>query len=345
MADHQLDLFRQFNRPRGTTLDDMTNTLTFWDSLPKYHISREQQRQMTTKTGNLPLFRHTTCFDNVDYTMELQPAMIEQDGVSEIVYPGETEEIIEEVLRKFLTEQNVGHWDVTKQSASVSFTLEMLSRELKARCKTRSNKEIVKALEVLGKSVLVLKQDKRAICTGTLLTVIGVSRDEYLANPRSRWSATFHPFISNSILKLKYRQLNYATLMKLRTPLARYFYKRVCARYTNADYQHDYHFSYTSLLQDTEFFQAGRVGEHIKRIRAALADLRAQMILLDYETEVARGERNKIHDAVFTVKCGPALKEETIAANQNDMDRWSRLHPDLPIETTQQRRLRYHSAD
>ncbi|MBC6445417.1 MAG: hypothetical protein GDA50_08385 [Alphaproteobacteria bacterium GM202ARS2] len=345
MTDPQLDLFRQFNCPRDTALDDMTNTLTFWDSLPKYHISREQQRQMIAKSGKLPLFSHTTNFDQVDYVMELQPAMIEQDGATSIVYPGETEEIIEEVLRKFLTEQNVGRWDIAKQSASVSFTLEMLSRELRARGKTRSNKEIVRALEVLGKSVLVLKHGKRAICTGTLLTVVGVSRDEYLANPKSRWSATFHPFISNSILNLKYRQLNYATLMKLRSPLARYFYKRICVRYTNADYQNDYHFSYNSLRRDTEFFQAGRAGEHIKRIQTALNDLQAQMILLSSETEIVRGERNKIIDAIFTLKCGIALKDETIAANQNDAARWARLHPTSTIETTRQRRQRYLSAE
>lgn len=345
MADKQLDLFRQFTCPHGATLDDMSNTLTFWDSLPKYQISREQQSMIAKDTASLPVIRHHIGLENVDYVMELQPAMIEQDGIDRPVYPGETEEIIEEVLRKFLVDQNMGYWDHAEETAAVSFSLEMISKELKKIKKKRSFKEIVQALEVLGRTVLAIKDGKRAICTGTLLTVTGVSRDDYLANPRSRWRATFHPFISSSIVNLKYRQINYVQMFKLRTPLARYFYRRLCSHYTHADYTNSYHFSYSSLLEDTQFFQAGRAGEHIKRINVALAELDALHIIQSFDTDIKRGDKRKILDAVFTVYGGMGIKEEAIAANQNDAKRMEQLFPQSTMETTAQRQLRYHAAD
>lgn len=317
MDRKQLSLFQEFLCPQQAVREDMSNTLMFWDALPKYQIPREIQHQLADGNGRLSILRRDIQFRDEVYTMEIHPAKIVRDGVEIEVYPGETEELVEDVLRKFLADQKQGFFNTDTKTAHVYFTLDQVRKELKQRGKTRSYQEIVEALDILGGSVLVIRKGKKAVTKDVILSITGVSRDEYLANPSSRWMATFHDFIVGSISKLDYRQMNYGLLMELNSPLARYLYRRLCARYTYADYTKPYHFSYTSLCTNTEFFQSDRVRDHVRRIDAALAELEQKKLLLRIEKNVQRGKWNRTEEVVYTVYAHHRFKDETVLANRN----------------------------
>ena len=135
MDRKQLSLFQEFICPQQAVREDMSNTLMFWDALPKYHIPREIQRQLADSNGRLSIFRRDVRFRDETYTMEIYPAKIVRDGVEMDVYPGETEELVEDVLRKFLADQNQGFFNTNTKTAHVYFTLDQVKKELKQRGK------------------------------------------------------------------------------------------------------------------------------------------------------------------------------------------------------------------
>lgn len=321
MDRKQLSLFQEFLCPQQAVREDMSNTLMFWDALPKYHIPREMQRKLADDNGRLSIFRRHVRFRDETYTMEIYPAKIVRDGVEIDVYPGETEELVEDVLRKFLTDQNRGFFNTSTKTAHVYFTMDQVKKELKHRGKTRSYQEILEALDILGGSVLAIRRGKKAVTKDVILSITGVSRDDYLANPDSRWMATFHDFIMGSISKLDYRQMNYGLLMELNSPLSRYLYRRLCANYTYADYTKPYHFSYSSLCSSTEFFRSDRTRDHIRRIDTALSELEDKQLLLRVEKDIQRGKWNRIEEVVYTVYAHHRLKDEAVLANRNRLMR------------------------
>lgn len=320
MQKHQLDLFQKFLCP-ARSREDMSNTLMFWDALPKYHIPREKQHLLYDSNGRLPIFKRELVFKDETYVMEIQPAQFERNGQTIDIYPGETEELIEDVLMKLLADQNAGHFDPNAKTARVHFTLDMIRRELQLRGKARSYQEIVDALEILGGSVLTIRRGKKAVSKDVILSVTGVTREEYLANPRSRWVATFHDFIIGSICNLDYRQMNYGLLMEMKTQLTRYLYKRLCANYLYANLTKPYHFRYSTLKAATEFFQSDRTRDHIKRIDASLVELETMGLLLRTEKKEHRGKRQKLKDVSYEVFAHTRLRDEVIAANCNANER------------------------
>jgi hypothetical protein len=109
--------------------------------------------------------------------------------------------------------------------------------------------------------------------------------------------------------------------MELNSPLSRYLYRRLCANYTYADYSKPYHFSYSSLHSNTEFFRSDRVRDHVRRIDVALEELEAKQLLLRVEKDVQRGKWNRIEEVVYTVYAHHRLKDEAILANRNRLMR------------------------
>ncbi len=72
-----------------------------------------------------------------------QPALIKQkDGTFKAFFPSITEELVEESLKKFLTDQNYGIHDPKNQETWVRFSLSMVSAELKARGRERNRNQI-----------------------------------------------------------------------------------------------------------------------------------------------------------------------------------------------------------
>lgn len=325
MDDKQLTLFQHFLKPQKASLEDMSNTLMFWDSLPKYHIPREKQHLLADAHGRLPVFKREVVFQNETYVMEIQPAQVERGGAFTDVYPGETEELIEDVLRKFLADQHLGYFDPRARTARINFTLDQIRSELKRRGKARSYQEIVDALEILGSSVLTIRRGKQAVSKDVIVAVTGVTRETYLANPKSRWVAKFHDFIIGSITKLDYRQMNYGLLMEMRSPLTRYLYRRLCGNYVYADFNKPYHFLYSTLRDGTEFFRSDRVRDHITRIDTSLRELQEMGLLSSIKKDERRGARQKLEDVRYEICAHLRLRDEMIAANQTARDREQRL--------------------
>ena len=132
----QYDLFTTFfGNP-----NNLSNTIELWDAIPKYAVNERAQSQVRDEKGNLPvstqefLYRPTVRGLPKEITCKLtiQPASIKNtDGTYTQYYPSNDEELLEEVLKKFFTDQNFGQHRANGSESWVRFTLGMVQQELK----------------------------------------------------------------------------------------------------------------------------------------------------------------------------------------------------------------------
>ncbi len=266
--------------------EDQSNILMFWDSIPKYSISRQQQAKMRSESGQLPILRQHFRYDGQEYEMELTPAYLlspeNETGIAH--YPSYTEELIEDVLRKFLLDDTLGRYEKEGSSprAGVSFSVSMIRSELARMGKTRSLNEIKQALEVMQGARIRIRKGQTAWHGDSILNGLTmVTRENWRDALCSAW---FSVTVSKAIASLAFRQIDYAWLMRHRTQLSRWLFRRLSHTYLNASLQHEYEISQTDIEQESGLLHHARASDRRVAIRKALDDLVRTDCLLFYDT-------------------------------------------------------------
>jgi hypothetical protein len=329
----QYDLFTQFfGRP-----ENLSNTIELWDALPKYSFSARMQALMRDAAGRLPVYQRSFEYraapkaDNptLTCTLNLQPASILIDGKRVDCYPSADEELVEEVLKKTFTDQACGLHDSVRGESWVRFTLHMIRSELARRGRTRSIAEIKRSLEILSKTVLDVTIEgrgaKKTLYTNPILNdLTRVTRAEWREDPKSMWTARLPGLVSASINALSYRQFNYAILMSLDAPLARWLHKRLSHEYTNAHLMHPYRILFSTVERDSGLLHNCRRSANIKALTRALDELVAHRVLL-YHTAERRLQGSAIADVLFTLTPHTDFVSEIKAANARANEARSKL--------------------
>ena len=197
----QFDLFKQFVTNNEA---EVSNTVELWDTIPKYFFTPHLARKLRNQTGHADPYDWKFSHQGQDCTIRIQPAMIEQpDGTFKAFFPSVTEELVEEALKKIMTDQNYGLHSVDRKETWVRFTLRMIRKELKARGRSRSVMEIRHAIEVMSQCVLIYMRGGKAQWKGAILQdLVTVDRDEYRADTDAHHIARLPLFITHSICLL-----------------------------------------------------------------------------------------------------------------------------------------------
>ncbi len=117
----QYDLFTQFIT---NNIADTSNAVEIWDSIPKYFMTSAQTKKRRTKHGHADPIKWNYTYRDQEFTVTIQPALIEQeDGSYKAFFPSSTEELVEESLKKILSDQTYGLHDVANTETWVRFTL------------------------------------------------------------------------------------------------------------------------------------------------------------------------------------------------------------------------------
>lgn len=314
----QYDLFTQF-----VTNDksEVSNTVEMWESIPKYFFTPRQVQKLRTETGHANPFKWTYKYNEIPCEVKIQPALVEEkDGSYKAYFPGITEELVEESLKKILADQRYGHHDPRNTETWVKFTLSMIQKELTARGRSRSRNEIKHAIEVMSSSVITLYKEGTEVWKGSILQdLVTVGRDEYLADSSSQHIARLPLFISHAINELEYRQFNYDRLMSCSDQLTRWIYKQLIHRYRQASIINDYHFMYSKLERDSGLLQQGRVNDNRRKVLAALDELKKRSVIQSYEAEPKKDGR-RIIDVKYLVVPTQSFVGEQKAANKRQSD-------------------------
>ena len=308
----QFDLFGEFiTNNKG----DVSNTVELWERIPKYFPVRTLGKLRPEKDRERP-YEWEYIEQGCKYMVVIQPAFIKENDDYRAYFPSVTEELIEEALKKILSDQNCGIHDPKNVETWVKFSLGMLFRELNDRGCTRSYAEIKRAITVMSKCNVSFLKEGKEIWNGAILQdLVTVGRDDYLAGKDAHHIARLPVFISHAINCLEYRQFNYTRLMNCNSPLARWIYKQLIHRFKQANLFNDYHFMYEDL-KGSGLLQQSRETDNRRTALEALDELVSRGVLVRYSS-MERKEGRKIVNVKYTVyPSGDFIKEQKAAGKR-----------------------------
>ncbi|MFM8331796.1 MAG: replication protein [Candidatus Methylumidiphilus sp.] len=340
----QLELFQQFLCNTDLERVQLSNTFDLWDSVPRYSISRQAMVKMRTENGFLDLLKIDFNYRGTSLKAIIQPARIEEsDGSAQDYYPGASEELIEDALRKIAAEQNHGYFDKPNYRSGVVFTLHMLREELKKRGHARSYQQIILSLKILSGSVIELRaadgNNAEAFTRSPYFpSLAAVSRQRLKDDPNAKWVVQFHPLVTRSIDALTYRQFNYHQMMRHNTQLTRWLHKQLALKFTFASLTRPFEIRYSTIKRDSALLDGySRERKAIEVLDAAFNELKAQKILLAVQKKELCGLRGKIDDVIYTLTPSRDFVAEMKAANKRHTLAAERRPDDAPGETEKQR--------
>lgn len=316
----QFDLFHNFLGK------DKANSVEVWESIPKYFFTPAMVARLRTKDGHADPHERAFKYDGMDCSVIIHPAQIKVKGKWLSFFPGVGEELVEEALKKILTDQRNGIHNPKDKLTWVSFTLGQIEKELKARGRTRSKLEIKHSIQVMSRCMITLYRGDE--CDewegGILENLWKVSRDKYLADNDAHHVASLPDFITNAINSLEYRQFSFDRLLSCDTQLSRWIYKQLIHSFTYAEYgKTNYHFMYSDLARDSGLLNQVRPNDNRRKVGAALDELVKRGVLANWKPDEHYKGR-KITDVKYTVYPSRVFVAEQMAASKritnNDRD-------------------------
>ncbi|NCC41678.1 MAG: replication protein [Gammaproteobacteria bacterium] len=255
-AGVQLSLFQRFLYNTADERDKLSNTIEFWDAVPKYFVSRKEMHNLRTTDGFLLKIKRTFQYGGRSFTVRIRPARLtDAQGREQEFYPSAREELVEDALRKIAAEQNHGFYeDAPENSRSgVVFSLHLLRKELAKRGHTLSYQQVTEALDVLSDASIEIftSEGKSFLRSSILPNIVGVKLTDLKNDPKARWYADFCPLVTESIRAMTYRQFDYHNMMQHTSQLARWLHKRLAHNYTNASYMTPYECLFSSVKRDS----------------------------------------------------------------------------------------------
>ncbi len=332
-GSQQLDFFQTFLCNTEEERKKLSNTIEFWESIPKYSMTQQAQNALRTKEGYLPVLEKEFVYNGIDCKLRIKPAAIQEklEGkkIDNYYYPSANEEIVEDALRKIASDHQKGFFDDQGSSnedlftSGVCFTLNALREELHERKKTRSHKEIVKSLKILqGSNIEIIFADGKVIALAPYIPVlIAASKIKNVEDANSKWIAQFHPLVTKSITQKSFRQYDYAVMMSHSTQLARWLHKKLAHCYTNASLITSYEIWLSTIQRDSGHLECKRQADTIRKLEDALEELITNQVLSEFNrVETVNGERRKIIDIKYSLKPHLEFIKDVKASNKRQSE-------------------------
>jgi hypothetical protein len=319
--NRQLSLFQNLLFNTYEERDRLSHAIELWDSTPRYSFNRKAMNKARINGQFLEPRKITFQYKGLTYTLTATPARLEDpDGVFRDYFPGATEEIVEEALRKLAIEKQVGYFDKPNYRSGVLFSLYELRQELKERSHERTFQDLVHALNVLAHSVLTIKphmEGEAKITAACLPSLVAVSRAKLNTDPKAKWQVQFHPLVTASIDRLDYRQHNYHLSMSLTTQLARWLNKQLVLKYTAASVMNPFEMRYSTIRRDSHLLERyGRARDAIAALEEAFKELQDRNVIMEVARSDISGQRGKLLDVTFRLIPTPRFVAEVKAANR-----------------------------
>lgn len=220
MADQeflQLSLF-------GASSKAHINYIALYDLAPRF-----AQRNAKMAGTILTSIKKEFPFGEELYKVTVTPARItDSEGNERDVLPGEREQLVEDVVRKFAAERLfLG----SQNEVTAVFSVYAIQKELSRHNHTFSRQEIKEALQILHKSTIEItrvvdpkSKKPKPVLSAAAFPVL-MFRDEN--DSESQASVQLNPLVAQGIKALVYEQVNYDWMMKIKGQLPRWVFKNV----------------------------------------------------------------------------------------------------------------------
>jgi len=323
---YEFDLFGERAENKSVLKKPYSNTFEQADIVPKFFFTHSVVEKHWKNKGYGKPFEHCYSVKDkergiLDYKITYKPAQIRQkDGSFKWCFPGKSEELVDETLKKLLTNQTYGLHVPEKNGGFqtwVEFSLNMVRTELEEVGKSRNVQQIKKSISVLRGCEIEVEVNGELRYGGNLLQeYIAIDRESYQSNASALGAVRFPTYVSSGIQQNLYRRYNFQTFMQHKGQLTRWIHKRLINKYTYASMSKDHHFRYSSLVM-SGLLNAGRSHANRETVIKALNELVTSKVILDnYVAKPEVDERTgAITDVVYTVQCTPGFAEDQRTAN------------------------------
>lgn len=322
-SSRQMDMFRGLLCNTEAERESLSNVFDLWDSIPRYVVSLQQQDKWR-KAGTFPALHELPFhYRGRELLATIQPAAVKgKDGVIRTYYPSANEELIEDALRKIASNQDsTGYYEPREGRSGVVFTLHRLRKELEKHGHTRNYVQISQSLDIMARSVIIISTTdgkKGQFISNSLYlnNLFRASKDILDEDPEAKWSADFHPFASQALDDLKYRQFNYARMMSHKSQLARWLNKALNLKFVNASTLHSFEMRFSTIKRDSCLLNGyAAVRLAVAAVDAAFEELQ-EILISTPEKKVIEGARGKIMDVIYTIHPSHEFIVEIKAANK-----------------------------
>lgn len=299
----QLELFTQSNNNSS----EYSQTIELYDFIPKYvwgKLERVEDKFLE------PLKREFVC-RNVKYKLIISPAFIEDVDGFRAYFPGKREELVEDALRKLMTEDRAVYLE---EGASLAFTLYQLQKELAAHRHTYDYAQLKESLEVLAKTNIEIEsEDKSAKLIFSPIEILGLSGQ----NGETQTFVKFSNLLTRSINEGTYRLFNYEKVMSYDSVIARQLHKRMAHHYVQASFTEKYEILLSTIIRDFGLTKQKRIQQNLQKVEAAIEELKSKEVVLNCKTEKTfnADKKQKLEDVKFSFQPHPAFINETKKAN------------------------------
>lgn len=289
---------------------DYSRSVELYDFIPKYcwgKVKRIEGEFLRT------IKREFECRGR-HYQLTLMPARIENgtDGSKEY-FPAQREELVEDALRKLMTER---HGMMLDGEAAIVFTLYQLQKELSEKGHTFSYGELKDAIRVLNGTDIILKD------AGENMEVAFSPIENYGfagEGKETRTFVKFSPLVTDSIKSGTFRLINYDTAMSYKSVIARQLHKRMSHHYIQASLATTYDILLTTIVRDFGLTLQKRIIDNLKEIVKALEVMKDNEVILKYKIDKTYSEspRRKVTDAKISIQPHPHFVNDIVKANKN----------------------------
>jgi hypothetical protein len=329
----QLDLFRLTELP-------YTNAFDFYETIPRFIVGGTKSRYYTpdgriaevkrNADGTaLPVERFYE-HQGKGYTLEIKPALIKQRGGGyKAFFPGVREEIIETVLFKLAVERGYfasyrdGDEDSRPENYTLFTSLYEIQKELERQrgAVSFSKSEIKEALEVLQEATYHMRsKDADTDLKFQLISDFGHFNKEYDdSGKKATVYIRFNALISTAILKRNWRLLNYESVMKEESFLARWFRKRLALAFTYAQLGKSYNIKLSTIINSSGVSLYDQFRDNLAFVTKTLKELDiVERIHVEKDFEMnPETKRKRLKDALFVIYPTLAFSNEQIRANHH----------------------------
>ena len=299
-----------------------SNTLEIYDLAGKF-LYDKHNKYLRSASAEETEFTRLTSYRDVELKISVTAANIERtkNGKRErvFVFPGAREEIIEDVLRKLATERRAQAYEATTGSnagtkfVGIAFTLYEIYEELKRVGKSYSYAEIREALEIMNRSNLAIQSLDNSIDLSAPFFPIKAIADK--ANKKDTKSfVCFHPMVTDAILTLNFRRLNYAKALSFKRHYTRLTYKRLSHRWIQASPGKPYTILLSTLIKAMKDPYKNTYQDKAL-FKDVMDDLVNEDVLERYEM-VAKKEGKKIIDWRFELYASNTFAKQIAANNK-----------------------------
>ncbi len=281
----------------------VANTISVWDVAPRFvpRITSD------LKVGNfLKTLVRTFELGGRVYQVTTKPVRIRgKEGKETERYPADRERLVEWVIRRIASKRNRISLD-NKDEVTVELSIYEIRKELERNGHTLSNVEIAESIKVLHESVVeIVRIDtgndgeikERVISAAAFIQVAHANR----RSENAKTKVQFNWLVSEALMHLDFRQMNYDQIMRMPGPVERWIYLRL---------NHDvlYHrmnprsheLRASEVIEGCGLTNRKRRAEGLRRITEAMESLKESGIIKTFEAvDITQGK--SLQDIEYTI--------------------------------------------